>query len=176
MSPKILTLLIQVLEFLRDSNFEMTEIYLNQALELDSNNPYIYRLFGVLFALRGKYLVAHEYFYKPLKIDLTYHEAWSNKGNALYELKRFDEAIVLHDKALNLKPDYAEAWSNKGVTLNELKRYDEAIVHYDQALRLKPEYAEAWSNMGNTLQALKCYYETLVHYKFASPQLPTHHA
>jgi protein O-GlcNAc transferase len=36
------------------------------------------------------------------------------KGNALNELKRYDEAIAHYDKALSLKPDYAEAWSNKG--------------------------------------------------------------
>jgi predicted O-linked N-acetylglucosamine transferase (SPINDLY family) len=82
----------------------------------------------------------------------------------LYELKRYDEALAHHDKALSLKPDYAEAWSNKGNALYELKRYDEALAHHDKALSLKPDYAEAWSNKGNTLNELKRYDEAITHY------------
>jgi hypothetical protein len=91
-------------------------------------------------------------------------EAWSNKGVALKELKRFDEAIAQYDKALSLKPDYHEAWTNKGVTLHELKRFDEAIAQYDKALSLKPDYHEAWTNKGVTLHELKRFDEAIAQY------------
>jgi hypothetical protein len=83
---------------------------------------------------------------KALSFKPDYHEAWSNKGVTLHELKRFDEAMAHYDKALSFKPDYHEAWSNKGATLHDLKRYDEAMAHYDKALSFKPDYAEGWSN------------------------------
>jgi predicted O-linked N-acetylglucosamine transferase (SPINDLY family) len=101
--------------------------------------------------------------------------AWSNKGVALYELKRYQEAITDYDKALTLKPDYAEAYSNKGATLNELKRYEEAIAHYDKALSLKPDYAEAYSNKGATLNELKRYDEAIAHYDKAISLKPDYH-
>jgi predicted O-linked N-acetylglucosamine transferase (SPINDLY family) len=101
--------------------------------------------------------------------------AWSNKGVALYELKRYQEAIADYDKALTLKPDYAEAYSNKGATLNELKRYEEAIAHYDKALSLKPDYAEAHSNKGATLNELKRYDEAIAHYDKAISLKPDYH-
>jgi predicted O-linked N-acetylglucosamine transferase (SPINDLY family) len=91
----------------------------------------------------------------------------SNKGNTLYELKRFDEAIAHHDRALSLKPDYAQGWSNKGNALKELKRFDEAIAHHDRALSLKPDYAEAWANKGNALNELKRFDEAISHYEKA---------
>ena len=40
-----------------------------------------------------------------MSLKPNYAEAWSNKGNALYELKRYDNAITHFDKALSLKPD-----------------------------------------------------------------------
>ena len=58
---------------------------------------------------------------------------FNNRGNALRELKRFDEALASYDKALALKPDYAEALINRGNALLELKRFDEALASYDQA-------------------------------------------
>ena len=36
-------------------------------------------------------------------------EAFNNRGNALQELKRLDEALASYDKAIAFKPDYAEA-------------------------------------------------------------------
>jgi predicted O-linked N-acetylglucosamine transferase (SPINDLY family) len=90
--------------------------------------------------------------------------AYSNKGNALHELKRYEEAIIHYDKALSLKPDYAEVWSNKGNSLYKLKRYDEAIAHYDRTLSLKFDYAEGWSSKGYVLHELTRYDEAITHF------------
>ena len=44
-----------------------------------------------------------------LRIDPKAASAHNNRGNALRELKRLDEALASYDEALALKPDYAEA-------------------------------------------------------------------
>ena len=36
-----------------------------------------------------------------------------DRGNALQELKRFDDVLASYDRALALKPDYAEAFNNR---------------------------------------------------------------
>ncbi len=41
------------------------------------------------------------------------HEAWNNRGNALDDLGRNEEAIASYDQALKFKPDYHQAWYNK---------------------------------------------------------------
>jgi tetratricopeptide (TPR) repeat protein len=38
-----------------------------------------------------------------------YAEAYANRGVTLYDLKRFDEALVSYDQAIGLQPDYADA-------------------------------------------------------------------
>ena len=67
-------------------------------------------------------------------------EAYYNRGLALHELKRFEEAQVSYDRALAVRPDYAEALSNRGLTLHELKKFEEAQASYDRALAVRPEY------------------------------------
>ena len=83
-----------------------------------------------------------------------YAEAHSNRGNALHELKRFEDALASYERALTLRPDYAEAHSNRGNALQELKRFEEAVVSYDRALTLRADLAEAHSNRGNALKEL----------------------
>src|SRR5258706_12629191 len=46
-----------------------------------------------------------------------YAEAYNNRGNALEELKRLDEALASYDKAIALKPDFAAAYGAKSLTL-----------------------------------------------------------
>ncbi|KPJ58283.1 MAG: hypothetical protein AMS15_08795 [Planctomycetes bacterium DG_23] len=99
-----------------------------------------------------------------LEIRENYPEALNNKGNALYFLARYQEAIAYFDRALELTDNRApEAWNNKGNALAELGRCEEAIECYDYALQLRPDYPEAWNNKGNTLtkfgrheEAVKC--------------------
>ena len=64
-----------------------------------------------------------------------YAEAYSNRGNALQDLKRSEEALASYDKAIALKPDYAEAYNNRGNALQDLKRSEEALASYDKASR-----------------------------------------
>ena len=101
---------------------------------------------------------------KALAIKPDYAEALNNRGIALKELKRLDEALASFDKALAIKPDYAEALNNRGIALKELKRFDEALASYDKALAIKPDYAEALNNRGNALQELKRLDEALASY------------
>ncbi|MEW6619491.1 MAG: serine/threonine-protein kinase, partial [bacterium] len=83
-------------------------------------------------------------------------EAWelSNKGTALLNLGRSQEAISCYDEALEINPKDAEVWNNKGVTLKNLGRYQEAISCYDEALEIDPRDAETWNNKGTALDNL----------------------
>ncbi|NDD59148.1 MAG: tetratricopeptide repeat protein, partial [Chlamydiae bacterium] len=164
MNPQIVFLLNKSLESLRNSNLDSAELYLKQALRLQSNNPHVLRLFGVIFAQRGKYSDALEYLNKSLKILPKNSLALSNLGNVFLALKQYNNALDAYDRSLKIDPKYNEGWSNKGNALYELKRYDEAITHYDKALSLKPDYAEGWFNKGQTLYELKRYDEAITHY------------
>ena len=163
-NPQIGFLLNKSLESLRNSNLESAELYLKQALRLQSSNPHVLRLLGVISAHRRQHSDALKYLNNSLKVLPKNALALSNLGNVFLELKEYSNALNAYDKSIKIDSKYAEAWSNKGNVLHELKRFDEAIAHHDKALSLKPDYAEAWSNKGNVLHELKRFDEAIAHH------------
>jgi tetratricopeptide (TPR) repeat protein len=79
-----------------------------------------------------------------LKLELAV--VHKNRGVALNELKRFEEAIASYDRAIALRPDYASAYLLRGVALKRLNRPDKALASYDKAIAIKPDFAEAIFN------------------------------
>src|SRR5262249_22617279 len=63
---------------------------------------------------------------EALALDPNNAVAWSNKGNALCRLKRYQEAVAAYDKALAIDPKYAQALRNKAISLRTLGRIAEA--------------------------------------------------
>jgi tetratricopeptide (TPR) repeat protein len=66
----------------------------------------------------------------------------NNKGLALDNLGKYEQAIECYDKALEIEPNYILAWYNKGNALGNLGKPEEAIECYDKALQIEPDYAD----------------------------------
>ncbi|MBD2474634.1 tetratricopeptide repeat protein [Anabaena sp. FACHB-83] len=112
---------------------------------------------------------------KALEIKPDDHDAWNNRGIALWNLGRYEEAIAAYDKALEIKPDDHDAWYNRGIALDDLERYEEAIASYNKALEIKPDKHEAWNNRGNALDNLERYEEAIASYNKAMSIQPDDH-
>ncbi|WP_414588282.1 CHAT domain-containing protein, partial [Scytonema sp. PCC 10023] len=93
-----------------------------------------------------------------------YDSAWNNRGVALGNLGRHEEAIASYDKAIEIKPDYDSAWNNRGVALGNLGRYEDAVASYNKAIEIKPDDDSAWYNRGVALGELGRYEEALASY------------
>jgi tetratricopeptide (TPR) repeat protein len=85
----------------------------------------------------------------------------SRQANTLYELQRYQDALTVYEKAVNIRPDYAPAWNGKGKNLYELKQYKESLAAYDKAIQLQSDYLEAWSGRGFVLGKLQRYQEAI---------------
>ncbi|MBD2198755.1 MULTISPECIES: serine/threonine-protein kinase [Calothrix] len=83
------------------------------------------------------------------------------QGNTLFDLQRYQDALAIYDKAVNIRPDYAEGWYGRGNTLSALKQYQESLAAYDKAIQLEPDYLEAWTSRGFVLQKLQRYQEAI---------------
>jgi tetratricopeptide (TPR) repeat protein len=91
-------------------------------------------------------------------------EVWFNKGIALNDLGKYDDAMQAFDKAIELDPKFALPWNNKGLILDNQGKLDEAIKAYDEATSLDPNFALAWNNKGNVLKAQGKYDEAIEAY------------
>lgn len=58
------------------------------------------------------------------------------EGNALFDLKRYEEALAAHEQAIRLDPNYALAYYGKGVALESLGKKTEAQQAYARARQL----------------------------------------
>jgi tetratricopeptide (TPR) repeat protein len=73
-------------------------------------------------------------------------------GTILLHQGRPEEARLIFEKAIQLKPDVAELWKNLGLTLIGLRRPIEAIVAFERAIRKDPKPAYL-TMLGNALWA-----------------------
>jgi uncharacterized protein len=72
-----------------------------------------------------------------------------NKGVALENLERLEDANELYDEAIKIFPKNALLWNNKGVVLEKLDRVEEAINAYQRAIMYSPTYRKPHLRLGN---------------------------
>ncbi len=77
-----------------------------------------------------------------------------NVGTAFYCKKLFDEAAVLFESVISVKPDYHPAGNYLGLTMMALRRYEEAAKVLGRAVELRPKFADYHNNYGEAL--LEC--------------------
>ena len=82
-------------------------------------------------------------------------DGWCDRSIALLNLERYEEALQVCEKELELNPINFGAWCLKGIVFNKLGRYEEALQAYDKALELYPEYVDAWDDKVDVLFKLE---------------------
>lgn len=88
-------------------------------------------------------------------------------GEALSRQGRFQEALVVLEKAASLAPRRAMTWADLGCCLNEAGRYQEAYDAASKAVELDPRNMEGWQNRGRACMGLKRVEEGRDHYAAA---------
>ena len=97
---------------------------------------------------------------KMLQNNSNNSAAWSQKGRALLELARYDEALQAYELAISTTPStsiwshFPDAWIGKGDVLRAMDRNEEALQAYDRAIEINPIFGDAWRGRGETLNAL----------------------
>jgi tetratricopeptide (TPR) repeat protein len=98
--------------------------------------------------------------------------AHNNRGVALVELAKIEDALISYNRSIDLKPDYADAYFNRGNLLANIGRRDDAMVNYDMAIAANPNFASAYKNRGNLFYDLMSYGAALADYDTAISLMP----
>ena len=80
--------------------------------------------------------------------------SWKVLGIVLTEMGKFDEALAVNLKSVQLMPQDDECQNILGINFRELDRLDEAESCFRRSLRLKDDSAKTHSNLGLLLQEM----------------------
>ena len=73
---------------------------------------------------------------------------WLARGNQLWRLRRYSEAIRAFDAAIKQKPKFIHlAYYGKGLALYWSGKYPEAITAFEQAVKSQPDFVPAWNQL-----------------------------
>ncbi|HEY7347373.1 MAG TPA: tetratricopeptide repeat protein [Ktedonobacterales bacterium] len=128
---------------------------------------------GIAHRKARRYSLALEAYEQALRLAPNAAAAVFGKGNALWELKRQDEARAIYESAFQLPANNAAAHPQKGIALYNLKRYEEALAAFERALQLDSSDPLASNGKGIALVGLKRYEEALAAFERAM-QLDPH--
>jgi tetratricopeptide (TPR) repeat protein len=81
------------------------------------------------------------------------------RGIRFEEAGRIEDAIVEHEKALELDPEFAQAHANLIILYGRTKQPQKAEEHFRAAVRLNPNHADSYYNYGVLLVEQRKYVE-----------------
>ncbi len=121
-----------------------------------------------LYAFKGD-PIAKEYFNTALNIRPRSAEAMYGKGMFMQAGLKFDSALAVYRKLIEIDPDNFLGFYNLGyVKLTEELDFDSALYFFDKALAIQPTWVEAVYNrglcfeeMGDRVKAEKAYRRAL---------------
>jgi tetratricopeptide (TPR) repeat protein len=83
------------------------------------------------------------------------------RGDALFSLDRFAEAVASYDRAITLEPRHVEAYVNRGRALSRAGDDEAALASHDRALAIAPDHVSATRDRGIALHGLDRFAEAL---------------
>ncbi|MBR9859651.1 tetratricopeptide repeat protein [bacterium] len=130
-------------------NYQEAVLSYDRCLILDS-------LFVKAYVNRAKALTGLEDFSSAksnLDLAIKYSrledpKLYLKRGNALFMMKHFEEAIEDYSYALSLDPEYYKAYVNRGMCKVELKQFEAAIRDFTLSIRFNPYNGESYYYRG----------------------------
>jgi tetratricopeptide (TPR) repeat protein len=113
------------------------------------------RLLGVALLASDRPAEALAALDRAVSVRSNMAEVWEQRGKALAQLGRNEDACDSFGRALQFEPARVSSIHHLGLRLNELRRFEEALVQFDRALAIQPELPEVWANRGKVLHDLK---------------------
>ncbi|WP_299489868.1 serine protease [Acaryochloris sp. IP29b_bin.137] len=83
-------------------------------------------------------------------------EVWIERGNQLWRLEQYTEALAAFDRAIQLKPSFVHlAWYGKALVYRSQEKYSAAETALLKVVELKPNYKPGWQVLSVVYRLLK---------------------
>lgn len=124
-----------------------------------------HKLLAQLYEKEGNFNIALDEYIRVVDLNSTDLQMHYKVADLLYKTQKNEEAIIMLQDLLRMKPDYVDATKLLGNILYDEERFKEAISIYTEALKYNPTDYDLYYNMGmaftrlNDFQKAKEFYE-----------------
>jgi tetratricopeptide (TPR) repeat protein len=126
----------------------------NEALKIDSSQPYAYQAMGFMALEEGDNERAISHWRKALEADAQWPAAHRAIALGLMHMGRVEEALPELEADLSLAPQSAQTHFLLGQAYFQLGRLDEARKSYESAIKFSPRFASPYYGLSRTLVRL----------------------
>ena len=163
MSKKLFILLHFFILKITNSSANDREINLNKLFdELKTNNP------SLSFEIEQK--IWKIWSTHPKDDNLT---QMLSEGSILVNNKKYNEAVIIFSKVIEIDPNWAEAWNKRATILYLLGEFQKSQKDIDKVLKLEKRHFGALAGQGLVNIQLKNYEKAIMSYKKAQEIYPT---
>jgi len=101
------------------------------------------------------------------QIEFSNAQPYISKGDMLFKMARYREALAIYEHAISLEPYNAKFHVNKGNVLFKMAQYTDALASYERATQLEPTNALFYRNRARAALSLKRFEDALTSYEQA---------
>jgi tetratricopeptide (TPR) repeat protein len=123
-------------DYFNDENFEKSNEYFNNALEIKPHSEFALLEYGTSFAYRGDFEMAIKKYKEVIKINKKCADAYYNLGNVYMKLYRLDIGLKNIEKALNINIGHKMAFAAF------VRIYDDFYRVYNNSFRYQTNLLE----------------------------------
>ncbi len=132
---------------LKEGKLYEAEKTCKELLEIAPEDLGVYINLGNIYSDMDMLEEAEACYRQSLSIGISL-EAYNNLGKIYDSHGKYNDAIILYHKALEIDPKNFEVYYNIGRSYYVQEKYDESFTAFKNAVAIKPDYAEAYNSMG----------------------------
>ncbi|KAI8636467.1 anaphase promoting complex subunit 8, partial [Parasitella parasitica] len=140
--------------YLQDSKDKLCVLAL-ECDKIDKYRPETCCVRANYFSVKREVPESIEYFKRALKLNRSYHLAWTLLGHDYIELKNTNAAIECYRRAVGVNSRDYRAWYGLGQAYEVRKLPYDAIYYYQKATDLRPYDSRMWRALANCYQTLQ---------------------
>lgn len=128
--------------------FEQAQVYADDALRLDPDNPIARYYMATVFTYQGRYRDAFEQYQRGLEIDPDNPDLHIGLAYNYYGTGSIPDALLSFEDAISVDPDNAEAYDGRAFMYIQLGDAPLAEQNALESVRLNPNVARAQGRLG----------------------------
>lgn len=137
-----------VLQLIDNKEFDQAKICLNNLIEKEPDNGFLYNILGYVFTITNHKDLAIKYFKIAILKDKNLYPAFFNLGVIFLEKKILEQAIFYFKEATLIKDDYYDAFLNLGLAYSDNNQFEDSINAFKKCIILNSKAVESYNNLG----------------------------